>query len=138
MAITDSLRGVKVQDVMTREFPTVESHTNVQTLVDDYFLRSGRRCLFVTENGKVTGLITPHEAQEIERNKWPYTTVDQIMRAFDQLKTVSADAQLLKALELMGAEDLNQLPVVANGSVAGIVSRGHIMQLLKTRAELRT
>jgi len=137
VAITDSLRGVRVRDVMTREFPTVDSHANVETLVDDYFLRTGRRCFFVIENGKVIGLITPHEAQGVERNKWPYTTVDQVMLPLDQLKTVSSDAQLLKALELMGTEDLNQLPVVANDNVEGIVSRSQVMQLLKTRAELR-
>ena len=115
----------------------MDSNLNIQTLVDDYFLRSGRRCFFVTQNGKVIGLITPHEAREIDRQRWPYVTVDQVMRPLDQLQTVSPDAQLLKALETMGPEDLNQLPVVADSTVEGVVSRGHIMRLLKTRAELR-
>src|SRR5262249_4949367 len=135
-AITDSLRNVRVRDVMTQEFPTVDGNTNLQTSVDDYFLRTGRRCLFVTENDRVIGLITQHEVQEIERNKWSYTTCDQVMRPLALLNAVSSDAQLLKALELMGTEDLNQLPVVANDKVEGIVSRSHIMQLLKTRAQL--
>jgi len=137
VAITDSLRGVKVRDVMAREYPTVDSYSNLQTLVDEHFLRTGRRCLFVTENGRVIGLITPHEVQEVPRNKWPYTTVDRAMKPLDELITVSSDAQLLKALEMMGPEDLNQLPVVSDHIVEGIISRGLIMQLLKTRAELR-
>jgi CBS domain-containing protein len=63
--------------------------------------------------------------------------VDEVMRPLDQLKTIPAEAQLLKALEMMGPEDLNQLPVVSDHTVEGIISRGHIMQLLKTRVELR-
>ena len=137
VAITDSLRGIRVGDVMTKNFPTIDGNSNIQTLVDEHFLRSGRRCFFVTENGVVVGLITPHEVREIERQKWPYTTVDQAMRPLEKLQTVSPDTQLFRALEMMGPEDLNQLPVVANSHVAGVVSRGHILQLLKTRAELR-
>lgn len=138
VAISDALRGVRVRDVMTRDYPTIDSHSNLQTLVDEYFLRTGRRCLFVTENGRVTGLITPHEAREVERTRWPYTTVDEVMRPLGQLKTVSPDTEILKALETMGPEDLNQLPVVVDQAVEGIISRAHILQLLKTRSELRS
>jgi hypothetical protein len=32
--------------------------------------------------------------------------------------------------------DVNQLPVTSNGHLEGVVSRGHVMWLLQTRAEL--
>jgi len=35
----------------------------------------------------------------------------------------------------MGREDVNQLPVMNNDRLAGIISRGHILQVLQTRAE---
>jgi CBS domain-containing protein len=41
-----------------------------------------------------------------------------------------------EALEMMGREDVNQMPVVQHGSLAGIISRGHIVRVLQTRAEL--
>jgi Zn-dependent protease/predicted transcriptional regulator len=136
VAITESLRGVRVRDVMSSDYPTVDSHANLQTLVDEHFLRAGRRCFFVSENGKIVGLITPHEVREVERQRWPYKTVDEVMRPLDKLKTISADTPVQKALEIMGSEDLNQLPVVENSAVRGILTRGHILQLLQTRAEL--
>jgi len=37
----------------------------------------------------------------------------------------------------MGPDNLNQLPVVQDDAFEGIISRAHILQLLKTRAELR-
>jgi hypothetical protein len=39
-------------------------------------------------------------------------------------------------LEVMGREDVNQVPVVQQGKLAGIISRGHILRVLQTRAEL--
>jgi CBS domain-containing protein len=37
-----------------------------------------------------------------------------------------------------GREDVNQLPVMNHDRLAGIISRGHILRVLQTRAELQT
>jgi Zn-dependent protease/predicted transcriptional regulator len=132
----ESLRGLRVRDVMATDCPVVDGRFNLQTLADEYLLRSGRRCFIVEEDGRIVGLITPHEVKEIERTKWPYTTVDDVMRPLDQLHTIAANTPLAEALERMGREDVNQLPVVEDGRVAGIISRSHIVQVLQTRAEL--
>jgi CBS domain-containing protein len=58
--------------------------------------------------------------------------------AVDKLHSVKPTTSLTDALETMGREDVNQLPVVRNSHVEGIVSRGHILRLLQTRAELQT
>ncbi len=36
---------------------------------------------------------------------------------------------------MIGREDLNQLPVLRDGGVSGLISRGHILQLLQARAD---
>jgi CBS domain len=36
----------------------------------------------------------------------------------------------------MGRDDVNQLPVILNGALEGIISRSHILQLIQTKAEL--
>jgi hypothetical protein len=40
-------------------------------------------------------------------------------------------------LEIMGSQDLNQLPVVSNHHLDGLVSRAHVVNYLHTRAELK-
>jgi len=104
VAITESLRNLRARDVMSTDYPTVDSHSNLQTLVDDHFLRTGRRCFFVSENGKIVGLITPHEVREVDRQGWPYKTVDELMRPLDKLRTISPDTPVQKALEIMGVK----------------------------------
>ena len=71
------------------------------------------------------------------RNRWPFTTVDEVMRPLDQLQTVKPEASVMTVLETMGREDINQIPVVEDGQLQGIISRAHILGLLQTRAELR-
>jgi signal-transduction protein with cAMP-binding, CBS, and nucleotidyltransferase domain len=37
---------------------------------------------------------------------------------------------------MMSREDINQLPVMANGQLEGIVSRSHVLPFLQTHADL--
>ncbi|HEU4509279.1 MAG TPA: site-2 protease family protein [Pyrinomonadaceae bacterium] len=136
MVITDGLQGLRVADVMSRDFPTVDAYANLQTFAEENLVRTGRRFFIVTLNGKPAGIITPSEVSSIQRARWPYTTVADVMRPLDQTRTVEPSTPITEALELMTGQDLNQLPVVSNGMLAGLISRGHILQLLQTRAEL--
>lgn len=137
LGITEALRGLRVGDLMARDCPRIDGRINLQTLVDEHLLPTGQRCFVVEEKGSVAGIITPHEVKLIARARWPYTTVDEVMLPLDRLHAVSSDTLVIEALETMGREDVNQLPVVSNGRLAGIISRGHILRTLQTRAELR-
>jgi CBS domain-containing protein len=90
----------------------------------------------VLEQGRPAGIITPHEVKAIDRRRWPYTTVGDVMRSLKTLRSVGPERPVAEALEMMGREDVNQMPVVQHGSLAGIISRGHIVRVLQTRAEL--
>jgi Zn-dependent protease/predicted transcriptional regulator len=136
VSVTEALKGLKVGDVMSRDYVTVDGHLNIQSFADEHLLRSGRRCFIVTENGRVAGLITPQEVRHIPHAQWPYKTLDVVMRPLDQLRTVTIDTPVIKALEIMGRDDVNQLPVILNGALEGIISRSHILQLIQTKAEL--
>ena len=136
VGIGESLRGLRVRDVMESDCSVVAGRSNLQTLVDDHLLRTGRRCFIVVENGRVAGLLTPHEIKQVERARWPYTTAESVMRPLEQLRTVGPEAPVVEALEVMGRENVNQLPVVSDGRLQGIISRGHVLQLLQMRAEL--
>jgi CBS domain-containing protein len=58
------------------------------------------------------------------------------MRPLDRVRTVRPDTPITDALELMASQDINQLPVVADGSLVGVISRAHVLQLIQTRAQL--
>jgi Zn-dependent protease/predicted transcriptional regulator len=134
--VVEGLRGVRVRDVMSCDCPTVDGHMTLQTFADEHLLRTGRRCFVVVDDGSIAGLITSHEVKEIPRELWPKTTIAEAMRPLAQLRTIRSDTPVAEALETMGREDVNQLPVTSNGQLEGVISRGHIVRFLQTRAEL--
>jgi Zn-dependent protease/predicted transcriptional regulator len=136
VSLSAGLRDVRVNDVMDRDCTTLDGNMNVQRFVEDYLLRTGRRCFVIAQNGEVAGLVTPNEIKALERPRWPYTTLYDIMRPLDQLHTVSTSTPVMAALETMGRDDVNQLPVVDNNHLEGVVTRAHVLQFLQTRAEL--
>jgi CBS domain-containing protein len=122
---------------MSPDFATVDGHSNVQTFVEEHLVRTGRRCFVVTFNGQAEGLITPNEIKAIQRARWPYTTVGDVMRPLNQVQTVTPNTPVSEALEVMAREDLNQLAVFKEGTLVGVISRANLLQLLRTRAELQ-
>ena len=136
MVISEGLRGLRVADVMSRDFPIVDAYSNLQTFADEHLTRTGRRFWVVTRNNQPEGIITPNEISTVPRNRWPYTTVADVMRPLDATRTVNPDTPVTEALEVMARQDLNQLPVVNERGLAGLISRAHILQLIQTRAEL--
>jgi CBS domain-containing protein len=137
VGLAQTFEGVTASDVMTTDCPVLDGNLNIEHFVHEELLRTGRRCFVITQNGNIAGLLTPHEVKEINRARWPYTTLSDIMRPLADLHTVPPETPLKNALEIMGKEDLNQLPVVTNGRLAGILSRAHILDYLRTRAELK-
>jgi Zn-dependent protease len=137
VGLAHALEGVRVADVMTRDIPTVDGWLNLQNFVERELLRTGRRCFIVIEKGEITGLVTPHEIKPIDRAKWPFTTLHDVMRPIEDVRTVAPDASLTSALESMTRDDLNQLPVVSNGRLEGVLSRAQVLSYIQTRAELQ-
>jgi Zn-dependent protease/predicted transcriptional regulator len=135
--LTERLRGVRVGDVMARDCTVVDSNSNLYTFVHDYLLPTGRRCFLVMEQGEVTGLVTPSEVKDIAKERWPYTTVFDVMRPLERLKTVTPETLVSEALELIGRDNINHLPALANGRLEGMISRDQILRYLLTRAELK-
>jgi Zn-dependent protease/predicted transcriptional regulator len=136
VAVTAGLKGVRVSDVMTSDCVMLDGNMNVEQFVENYLLKSGKRCFVVQQNGEVAGLVTSHEIKELDRARWPYTTLSDIMRPLDQLHTVAPTTPVVEALETMGRDDVNQLPVVSGNHLDGIITRANVVQFLHTRAEL--
>src|SRR5262249_58058667 len=56
--------GVRVRDVMAQDCPTVDGNLNLRTFVEDYLMRTGRRCFIVREDGRHIGLVTVNELKK--------------------------------------------------------------------------
>ena len=134
--LQELLAGHRVSDVMNRNYAVIPGETTLQQLVDYHILGSGRRCFIITQGDKVTGLLTLHRIKEAPRTEWPTTTVAQVMIPAPQMKRVQPDAELWTALEEMDRDGVNQLPVMTDGQMLGMLSRDDIIGFLRSRREL--
>ncbi len=134
--LKSALAGMHAGDLMSRDCAAAPGPTSVQDFVDEFLLRTGRRCFFVTVQDRIAGMITPHEVRALDRSLWPITPVQQIMIPLEKLHAVAPETEVMEALEVMAREDLNQLPVVSDHRVEGMLSRGNILEALRSRREL--
>jgi CBS domain-containing protein len=134
--VVAGLQGLRVRDIMADDCLRIDARMPLQTFADNYLLRTGQRCFVVEENGRVTGLITSADLKYVDRRRWDQTTVEAVMRPLKHLRTVTPDTPVIDALQAMGRDDINQLPVMSNGRMEGILSRGRIVQALQARTEL--
>ena len=77
-----------------------------------------------------------HHIKETPRSDWPTVIAVQAMLSSAQMKRVQPDAELWTALEEMGADGVNQLPVMTDGQMLGLLSRDGIISFLRARREL--
>lgn len=132
-----ALAGLRAADLMSHECPMVEGAMSVQEFVDHFLLRTGRRCFLVLVMDRLAGLITPHEVRTVDRELWSVTPVQQIMKPLGKVRSVRPETLVTDVLEMMAKEDLNQVPVVSERGIEGMLARGDILQALRSRIELK-
>ena len=130
--VQGQLVGHKVSEVMGDTCAHVSGETSLQKLVDDEVLAHGRRCFLVDRGDHAVGLLTLHHIKEVSRSSWATTTAAQAMTPLEKLSTIDPNAELWKALEKMGGDGINQMPVMRGGDIVGMLSRGDIVKYLQT------
>lgn len=136
LALRELLTDVKVREVMSRECPRVSGQLQLDRLVHDYALAEGQRCFFVSENGGFQGLVTLHNIKAVPRGRWDEVTASQVMIPLDQLSFARPDEDVWDLLQKMDEADVNQMPVLDQGQLVGIITRQHLIRYIRTRSEL--
>ncbi|HET6678961.1 MAG TPA: site-2 protease family protein [Nitrospira sp.] len=134
--VLTGLRGMRVSELMSNDCMRVPGDMPLQRFADEYVLKTGRRCYAVEDRDTIIGLITAADLTKVDSSRWTQIPVMQVAHPLAEVRSVSPDTPVAEALQTMGREDLNQLPVVEAGRMEGMLSRGHILRALQTRSEL--
>ena len=129
-------KGVTVGEVMNTSPNMVPANISLQKLVDELLLPHGWRSAFVIQGEFLAGLITLGDIRHIPREEWAQTPVGLAMTPLERLHTVTALQSLNEVLPLMVGRDVNQVPVVADGRLVGVLSREDIMRFVEIRRSL--
>jgi Zn-dependent protease/predicted transcriptional regulator len=135
VAVRRTLEGLKASDVMTREMPTVDRSISLEDYLHEV-LRTGRRCHLVMGNGEMVGMITLHGVRNVPREDWTVTSVQAAMIPREKIHWAQANEPALEILDRMQSEDINQMPVLDDGRVVGLISRDTVLRVIQTRMQV--
>ncbi len=132
--VHDILKGHQVREVLESDCPRVLKQLSLDVFVESIAIPSSKRCFVVIEGDKFLGLVTMHRLNEVPRSKWETTRVADVMIPPEKLVTARIDEDLTEVLEKMGQADINQMPVLEEGRLLGMVTRANILAFLRAHA----
>ncbi len=135
--LRSTLQGVTVSQVMETQPVTVPANISVQKLIDEYFLPHRLSAAPVTQGEYLSGLITLSDIARMERERWSYIPVGHVMRLLEQIAVATPEQPLQEVLQEMVARNINQVPVVQDGRLVGLLSRESIVRNLQVRQSLQ-
>ncbi len=131
------LKGVRAEDLMTRDFEVVPSDLSIQNLVDDYILKKRERVFVVSDGERLRGIVGLEDVKATPRENWPMTKVGDIMTPEEKLESVSPGADGNEILNSLTAKDIHQVPVIKGEKIEGIICRSDILRYIQLRSELK-
>lgn len=134
LLVRESLDDVPVRRLMQTRFMRVDPYMTVGALVEDHLMSSGQRAFPVVDDGRFVGLVTLGDMHKCKRRDWEHTPVGKIMTPAAELVTAHPEQDAAEALALIGQRDLDQLPVVAEGEMLGLLRRKDILKWLSVHA----
>ena len=135
VAIRSTLTGLRAEDMMTSDVPTVPRDLSLEEYVHEV-LRTGRRCHIVTGAGTPVGMITLHAVRKVPRENWSSNSVQAAMLSLDHVHSAAPEEPALGVLERMQREDIDQMPILAEGRIIGMIGRETILRVLHTRLQI--
>jgi predicted transcriptional regulator len=99
--------------------------------VQDYLVRGSDRALAIVRDDQLLGLVCIADIRNVTPNQWSAIRVSDVMRPADSLTTTAPARPLSEAFEQMVRQDVDQLPVVANGKLVGMLRRRDVTRWLE-------
>jgi Zn-dependent protease/CBS domain-containing protein len=135
--LQNTLQGVSVDKVMNPRPVAVPANISLQKLVDEYFVPQGLQAAPVVQGEYLAGLITLTDLARVARERWAYTPVGHVMRLLEQVYVTTPEQPLHGLLEVMVTRGINQIPVVQDGRLVGLLSRESILRYLQVRQSVK-
>ena len=131
----EGLHRFTAAQVMTSDCPVVPPSATVTQLVQEHAFTPGYRCFLVAEEGRLMGILTLHNIKTVSQPDWGVTQAKEIMTPVDRLKVAYPDQDALSILEQMDESNMNQMPVVSEGRVIGLITRDNLIRFLRFRSQ---
>ncbi len=121
-----------VAQAMRRQYPTIPGDVTLLQLVNSHILGSGWRSFLVIGDGGQVGTLNAVQVRAVPRQEWPFVTAADVMVPVDENRQVGPDTGLWTALKQMDGSGVDELTVVEDGRIYGLLRREDVFGYLRT------
>jgi Zn-dependent protease len=122
----ESLRRLTVAAVMNRDFGRVQTGVSVQTFAEEHLLdkqtTSSPHAYAVYRDEYLVGLLSLRQLGRIPVQSWSDTSVERAMLPIEAAPAMEPSAPALGALHLIVEENVEQIAVMAEGRLLGLIT----------------
>jgi Zn-dependent protease len=136
LTLRNLLEGHVAAEIMSSDCQLVPPQLTLDLLVEHYLIAQNRRCYVVGNQDSVLGLVTVHQVQGVPRGNWPTTRIADVYLPLERLRTVERQTPLHQVLHEMTDQGVNQLPVMEEGKMVGMVTRDKLITFIRNRSSL--
>ena len=133
----EALQGVNASQVMIPDCPVIPSGFTISQLVQEYVFTKGCSLFLINDEEGVKGILTLNDIKAVDPQNWDVTPVGEIMTPIERVKVTNPGQKALSILEEMDENDINQMAVVSEGRVIGLITHDNLMRFLHIHSELR-
>jgi Zn-dependent protease len=131
------LLGIDVRNVMDPAPFTAPPDLPIEALIYRHLLTENERAVPVIDPDRdLIGLVTLSDARKVPREEWSIVPISRIMTPVDALRTVMPGDTLREAMRVLAEHSVNQLPVISDGRLVGMLNRAHVVRYLHMRQQL--
>lgn len=130
LVVSRALDHVPVAGLMVAPPVTLRPEQTLQEAVEHYFLPRPYNAYPVVADGRPLGLIGRVQVREVPRDRWPHTTVGEVMVPQRELPAVSPHMGVGEVLPYLLDGPGGRLPVVVDGQVVGLLSQTDVLRYL--------
>jgi len=133
LVLQQALQGHEAKEIMTRDCAQVSPDTNVEKLVNDLVLPTGKRCFIVSRDSRLQGMVTLQEIKDVPQAERAARTVGEIMKPVEKLKSVGPNEDLSTVMRILTEQNINQVPVMENGKLVGMIARDNLLNFISLK-----
>lgn len=128
-----ALQNVRARDLMRAPSEPMPDSSSLQRIVDERVLDRAERCVLLEHDGVVSGLLTTTDLSRVPREEWPTTSARNAMVPTVDVATIAPSTLVSDAVRTMVERDIHQLPVIDEGRLVGMLTRGDVLNHIQTR-----
>ncbi len=124
------LKGYKAKDALSRNYVLVPDDITISQFLETKDFYGDRNFFFAENSGRITGVFTFSDLVKIPKGDWDKYEIKKITTPITKVKKTKPNTPLIVALKMMDNSGFNQLPVMEDDKLLGVLSRKSLLTFL--------